>query len=146
MRKYSGDVPARAILDELTRVDSVDMSATGRVRLKTRAYVPAGGEADKLSILGSDVAELICTIGHNLECAPEDAYFQRKVSYDNLPREAAPELRRMAAERSQALLEQLDAWMAERDRDTSPSVKGSGRKRISLGVYYHEEDLSEDED
>jgi len=145
-RRYSGDVPARAVLDELTRVGSVEMSATGRVRLKTRAYVPTGGETDKLSILGSDVAELISTIDHNLECEPEDAYFQRKVSYDNLPSEAAPELRELAADRAQAMLEQLDVWMATRDRDTNPSVKGSGRKKVSLGIYYYEEDLSEDDE
>jgi len=146
VRRYSGDVPARAILDELSRVGTVETGKDGAVRLRSRAYVPAGGESDKLSILGNDVGELIETIDHNLQCAPEEAYFQRKVSYDNLPAEAAPELRTAAAERAQLLLEELDTWMSARDRDTNPSVGGTGRKRIALGIYYHEEDVPEEED
>ncbi len=145
VREYSGDIPARAILDELVRVGAVESLKDGRVRLRARAYVPAAGEADKLAILGTDVADLISCIDHNLKCPPEEAFFQRKVAYDNLPREATAELRRLAAERAQSLLEELDRWMAARDRDTNPGVQGTGRKRASLGIYYYEEDVPEEE-
>jgi Family of unknown function (DUF6502) len=142
-REYSGDVPARAIYDELQRVGAVETLKDGRIRLATRAYVPQGGEVDKLAILGVDVSDLISCIDHNLQCPPEEAFFQRKVSYDNLPNEAGPELRRTAAERAQRLLEELDSWMAARDRDVNPSIGGTGRRRAVLGVYYYEEDAGD---
>ncbi len=146
VREHSGDVPARAVLDELERVGAVEQLRDGRIRLRSRAYVPQAGEADKLAILGTDVADLISCIDHNLTCSPDEAFFQRKVAYDNLPREAMGELRRVAAERAQQLLEDLDRWMSARDRDTNPGTTGSGRKRASVGVYYYEEDVPEGDD
>ncbi len=144
VRQFSGDVPARAILDELLRVGAMTREPDGHVRLVTHAYVPQTGETEKLNILGTDVQELIATIDHNLTCAPGEAYLQRKVSYDNLPVDVLAALRLLAADHGQELLEYLDRWMAERDRDTSPSVAGTGRARASIGMYYAEEILSED--
>ena len=145
-KRYSGDVPPRALLDELLRVDAVATDGAGRVTLNARAYVPRSGEADKLEILGADVADLISTIDHNLTASPDRAFFQRKVSYDNLPVEGTEALRDVASRRSQSLLEELDRWMSAHDRDTSPSIVGRGRKRAVLGIYYYEEALSEDDE
>lgn len=145
VRRYSGDMPVRAILDELLRVRAVEQLEDGRIRLLARSYVPAQGEVEKLEILGSDVTDLIATIDWNLHRPPTEAYFQRKVQYDNLPVEVMPTLRTLTRERSQALLEQLDLWMAGRDRDVNPTVQGSGRKRAMLGIYYFEEDFREDD-
>ena len=145
VRKHSGDVPARAVYDELERVGAVERLKDGRIRLTTRAYVPQAGEVDKLAILGVDVAELISCIDHNLQSPAEEAYFQRKVSYDNLPAEAMSELRELAGKRAQRMLEELDVWMSEHDRDVTPSAAGTGRKRASIGVYYHEEEIEGEE-
>ena len=145
VRQYSGDMPVRALLDELLRIRAVEPLADGRVRLLTRHYVPAAGEVEKLAILGTDVADLIATIDWNLSCPPAEAYFQRKVHYDNLPSEVLPELHLLTHERAEAFLEQLDLWMAARDRDVNPTVQGTGRKRAMVGIYYFEEDFSEED-
>ena len=55
------------------------------------------------------------------------------------------ELHALARERAQALIEQLDQWMAARDRDVNPTMRGTGRKRAMLGIYYFEEDFREDD-
>lgn len=143
VKRYSGDMPARAVLDELERVGAVETEASGKIRLVTRAYVPASGEADKLEILGTDVADLIATIAHNLACAPGEAFFQRKVAYDNLADDRDASLRRIAGEKAQALLEDLDRVMASRDRDVVPGIADARRKRAMLGIYYFEEDIPE---
>lgn len=147
VKKYSGDVPARAILDELLRVKAIEKMPDGRIRLVERAYIPSGGDTDKLHILGTDVALLINTIDHNLGCQPENAYYQRKVAYNNLPEEAIPELRKLAAKHAQIFLESLDEWLATQDRDANPTRGGSGRKHAGVGIYFFEEDVEEqDED
>ena len=145
VRRYSGDMPVRAILDELLRVGAIEQLADDHLRLLARSYIPAAGEVEKLDILGSDVADLIATIDWNLRFPPDEAYFQRKVQYDNLPAEVMPTLRTLSAERAQALIEQLDLWMAGHDRDVNPTVQGTGRKRAMLGIYYFEEDFKEDD-
>jgi hypothetical protein len=145
VRQFSGDMPTRAILDELLRVGAVTHDADGYIHLLTRAYVPSSGEAEKLGILGTDVRELIATIDHNLTSNPSEARLQRKVSYDNLPIDALPSLRELAVGHGQALLEYLDRWMSQHDRDTNPSISGTGRVRASIGMYYFEEEITEEE-
>ncbi len=142
--EHSGDMPPRAVLDELVRVGAVEEQRNGKYRLIERAYVPAKGEEEKLAILGRDVAELLSTIDHNLVSGPRDARFQRKVLYDNLPIECLPQLRERAAKASQLLLEDLDAHMRDFDRDVDPTIGGSGRATASVGIYFYE-DVASDE-
>jgi hypothetical protein len=139
VREFSGDIPPRAIADELLRVGAIELLANGDVRLLTRAYIPRGDQADKIGILGADVADLIRTIDHNLTCPPGEAYFQRRVSYDNIPREALPELTRTLSRKAQSCLESLDRVLAAADRDRSPDSKGTGRVRTGVAIYYFEE-------
>lgn len=143
--RHAGDVPPRSVLDELLRVEAVRRTRDGRLRLLARAYVPRTGEEEKLAILGSDVADLVETIDHNLTHPPGEAFFQRKVAYDALVSEAVPSLRRDAARRAQRLLEHLDRRMAPKDRDMNPDVKGSGRHRVVLGIFYLEQDVEDEE-
>jgi len=107
--------------------------------LLERSYIPRSGEIDKIGILGVDASDLIATIDHNIH-RTDAPFFQRKVCYDNLPSEALPELKRLAGEQSQALLELLDRWLNERDRDANPREPGSGRMRAGVGIYYFQED------
>lgn len=143
VKTYSGDAPARAVLDELLRVGTVQRMPDGKIRLLERSYVPKTGEIDKIGILGVDVSDLIATIDHNIRQA-DTPFFQRKVCYDNLPLEVLPELKRKAAGRGQALLESMDRWMSVRDRDVNPRVPGTGRKRAGIGIYYFEETCGEE--
>jgi hypothetical protein len=139
VRFYSGDAPARAVLDELLRVGAAERTPGGKIHLLERSYVPKKGEVEKIGILGTDASDLISTIDHNIRQA-DAPFFQRKVCYDNLPCEALPELKKMAGKKSQALLESLDRWLSRRDRDFNPQVGGTGRKRAGIGVYYFEDD------
>lgn len=142
VREFSGDIPPRAIRDELVNTGAAELLEDGRIRLLTRAYIPRDSKADKLGILGTDVAHLIATIAHNVYEIHAEPRFQRKVAYDNLPAEALAELRAMGARDGQALLEKLDRWLVAHDRDTNPNAPGSGRKRAGVGIYYFEEDFS----
>lgn len=140
VRCYSGDMPVRAMLDELLRAGAVRKTRDGCIRLHARFYVPEKSETEKLHILGTDTADLIATIAHNLK-AQTVPRFQRKVMYDNVPVEAVQEFQRLSADRAQAFLEGIDRWLARRDRDANPAVNGTGRKRVGLGIYYFEEDF-----
>ena len=141
VRRFSGDVPARAVLDELLHVGAVERVGTHSIRLIQRAYLPKTDEASMLDILGTDVQALISTIDHNLRSRTQESFFQRKVAYDNLPVEIVQELRRLSSLKGQTWLEEMDRWLAQHDRDINPSVGGSGRIRAGVGIYYFEEEL-----
>ncbi len=144
VKRYSGDIPIRAMVDELLRVGAVKQLKDGRICLLSRGYIPQKGQVEKLQVLGSDTADLIMTIDHNLYQKPTMPRFQRKVMYDNVPVEAAREFQTLAAAQGQELLEAIDRWLAHRDRDINPASKGTGRVRVGLGIYHFEEQLDSD--
>lgn len=145
VRRFSGDIPFRAVLDELKRVGVVEQLGDGSIRLKVRAYIPESGDADKLNILGTDVADLVTTIDHNLQHSTTEPFFQRKVMYDNVPVEALQEFRRLSSSQAQALLEKLDKWLSQHDRDANPKTTGTGQIRTGIGIYYFEENMKPQE-
>lgn len=139
----SGDITARTILDELMHIGAVEALSDGLLQLKVRAYIPAGDNQEKVAILGTDVADLINTFDHNINAKSGQAYFQRKVCYDNLPLETMAKLRADIEKKAQAALEAMNNDMAacDRDRDRDPKLQGSGRVRAGLGIYYFESDV-----
>jgi len=145
VKRYSGNVPPRAILDELIHVGAVEQLEDGRFSLLARAYIPKSLDAHKLNILGSDVGHLISTINHNLSPEPRGPLFQRKVAYDNMPDEALPKFRKIFSKKAQHLLESADEWLAQRDRDAAPMVKDAGRNKAGIGIFFFEEPYSEKE-
>ncbi len=139
VRAHSGDIPVRAILDELLAVGVVEKMPDERLRLTAPAYIPRASQAEKLHILGTDVAGLIDTIDRNIHGLAQPPFFQRKVYYDNLPEEFLPILRAILVREGQVFLERLDREMAAHDRDVNPKVGGTGRRAAGIGLYYFED-------
>jgi len=54
VRKYSGTIHPKTILDELERVGCVKILDDGKIRIITCGYAPRKGEINKLDILGTD--------------------------------------------------------------------------------------------
>jgi hypothetical protein len=145
VRRYSGDMPVRAVLDELMRVDAVRMRGH-EVELVYKHYIPPIGETRKLVYLGEDTSDLISTIGHNLTASPHEARFQRKVFYDNLPVESLPEIRALTREKAERILDELAREMSRHDRDVNPAVDGTGRMLAVVGIYFSEEPFFHQQD
>jgi hypothetical protein len=135
VREFSGDVPPRAIADELLRVGAIKKLSDGRLQLIEHAYVPGDDVGEKLHILGTDVAALIATIDHNIY-GGAPARFQRKVEYSAIASALMPEVRHEIAALAQASLEQMDEVLQAKfvlapDADDST--------RTGVGIYYFEE-------
>jgi hypothetical protein len=143
VRRHGADVTARAVMDELLRVGSIRRLKDGRLRPLDRVYLPRTDASEKLAILGTDVADLIAAIDHNITQPEQEPFYQRKVAYDNLPAEYLPKLRGLVRRNAQKLLERLDAEMARHDRDVTPDPSSPGGKRAMVGIYYFEDDRDE---
>ena len=140
VRRYSGDMTPRAMLDQLLRIGAVKILTNGRLKLLVRSYIPAAGSDERTCILGTDVGHFISTIDHNLTSKnPQATRFQRKVCYDKLPPEVLSEFRRIAVGFSQKLLEELDQWLAQRDPDSDFGEAPSEGHVAGFGDYYFEE-------
>jgi hypothetical protein len=149
VRDHGADVTPRPVLQELVRGGSIRQLKDGRYRPVQRSYVPQLDLEAKLAILGADVADLISTIDHNLEAESGTPFFQRKVSYDNLPAAYLSKLHEIVQTEAQRLLERLNRDMAKHDRDISPSnsrgLSLPERHRAMIGIYFFEEAQDEEE-
>lgn len=144
VRRYSGDMTPRAVLEELERVGVVAGGDSGKLVLRQRAYIPAGDSEEMLQIFGEDVSDLIATIDHNLVGSEADGQplFQRTLVYNNIPPEVMAHWRQYAAQQSQTMLEQLDKWLGPHDRDIAGHRDGeaSGEAiRTGVGIFYFED-------
>ncbi|MDF1551511.1 MAG: DUF6502 family protein [Deferrisomatales bacterium] len=140
--RHGGDVPPRAVLDELLRAGVVERDGD-RVRLVSRAYLPAGDEAEgeRVAVLGTDVAALLGTIDHNLQCPVEERRLQRRVLYRGVPAAALPGIQTLARQRGQALLEELDQILAGQvARVPGPGRADEPTRQVMFGLFWAEED------
>ncbi len=130
-KRHSGDMKPRSIADELVAAGALE-EVDGLLTMTTGGYVPAKDPMELVRMLGTDTAEFIETIDHNLRAQEGEArLYQSKVHYDTVPAGCEEEFRRYAAERAQALLVDLDRWLSARDRGDQPA---DGERRISLGL------------
>ena len=134
VKQFSGDVPTRAMLDLLHAADCVQVK-NNAVQLIKHAYVPGKDSAEIIRILGTDTNELINTIDHNLTSQESDKRYQRKVSTAVLNKNAVEEFKTLSNKRSQALLEELDAWLTQNEVDPDDE----NARYVSLGIYYYEQ-------
>jgi hypothetical protein len=139
VRELGADIPVRSVLDELLRIGLVELMPDGDVRLLREAHIPAQDVPRKLTLLGSDPAELFTTIVHNIE-HPESPRLQRKVVYDNIGAQALTELRVAAARLGEQFIRRANALLASYDRDRNAAAPGGKRTRVVLGAYYFDED------
>lgn len=143
VKKYSGDMTTQSMLAVLSAAATV-VREEDRVRLIQHAYLPGNDPADKLHILGTDSAELIATIDHNLVSQSDALRFQRKVSNHRVRAEALPEFRALSSRKAQALLEEFDAWLAKHEITAGDQDDDQGHY-VSLGIYYYENSEHEED-
>ncbi|MYL25946.1 MULTISPECIES: DUF6502 family protein [Halomonadaceae] len=134
VRRYSGDMTPRAVLEELERV-GVATESDG-VHLLRRSLI-AGDDHERLAIFGEGVSDLVRTMDHNLSGG--SPLFQRTLSYNRVPERWLPQWRAYSAERCQALLEELDDWLARADADVSGEGMDEPLHRTGVSVFQFED-------
>lgn len=139
IKKYSGDVPFRAILDELLRVGAITKATDKTVVPVSTAYVPANDSAELLRTSFQSVADHISTIDYNDQNQAGDSRLQLTVHYDNVTEEGTEIFKQLSREKSNELLVYLDRFLATQDRDVNTNIVGKGCVRTGLSVFYFED-------
>lgn len=132
VKHFSGDITAKAMLDLLLQSNTVKVDGQ-TVRLIKTAYLPSNDSSEIALILGTDTAELIETISHNMTPTTNEKHFQRKVSTHKLDRNSIPLFKQHCEDQAQTLLEDLDQWLCEHETDNPKEAQ-----YVSLGIYYYQ--------
>jgi hypothetical protein len=144
VRKYSGDMPVRAVLDELVRTGMVRVQGD-QVELVFKDNIRHLDASKQFEILGRDVADLLDTIAHNLKVEPNERRLQRKVYYDNIPAEHVEIVTRIVRTLAESAIDSAKLQMSHYDRDINPKIDGVGRHRLTFGLYFSNEQVAEPE-
>jgi len=139
IRRYSGDMAARAMLDELIRIGAVKETETGWYKIMTRTYLPDADALDGLDRLAGVVQTFIGTIDNNIvEKDAAKRNFERQVfADDGMKPEDLPKFRAFIKNRAQLLLEEIDNWLSQLD---PPNENEKNVVRTGLGIYHFVEE------
>ncbi len=140
--RYSGGITARAILDELIRVGSVEKIDNDNVKLKHHGYVPNDSDIEVLKVISTHVRDHLDASIHNL-IIKQDLRFERQLTYVDMPDSTVDEFKKLSHEKSSILLVELNQWLADKKKNTNPN-RDEPLSRIGIGIYYIKSDKHED--
>lgn len=139
VKRYGGDVPAKAVLDELARVGTVEVDGAN-VTLVQQGYVPHKSQDAMLDVFATSASDLLDTLEHNLN---EDTKkrLQMSVAYDDVTSAGVLSFKKLSSQKAMTLLRELDKELSQFDRGANPELKGDGHHRVGLGLYLIEQSM-----
>lgn len=137
VRRYSGDMSPRSMLDELMRVGAVVETEPGWLKVLRRVYEPQTLAKDNFERVGEVVKNFVDTVDFNLQKEVLGAgRFERIVySPEGIRNEDMPRFNRYIKERCQALLEEIDNWIAQLDLPEKPNEEDV--THTGIGIYHY---------
>jgi len=136
VRRHSGDMAPRAMLDELIRVGAVEQTASGAFKVLVRVYIPRDFHPDALHRFGEVVRDFVNTYEHNMDKQPGKGRFERIVfADDGLREDLVPAFDALLRAKGYKFLLELNNWISAQDNVNS-SRKGNKRIKTGVGVYH----------
>lgn len=133
--RYTDDMPAKAMLDELDRIGAITVLGGTRVRVLTRSYIPAQTDPAIAQFMGVALRDLAETLDYNLNPEIEGGYFERRVwTPAGIDPRDMPEFDALVHEKGQQFLETLDNHLTARETE-SEALSPEAKIRVGVGIY-----------
>lgn len=127
-----GDIRPRVVLDELLRLDMVELDPDHNVILKTKAFTPNKGQEEKLFFFGKNIQDHLCAGVHNLS-GEQPPFFDRSVYYDELSEASIAELNQLANSLGMDALMKMNARALA--LQTADKASNDARYRMNFGIF-----------
>ncbi|NBS26204.1 MAG: hypothetical protein EBS81_07845 [Gammaproteobacteria bacterium] len=138
-----GDIRPRVVLDELMRLDMVELDPDHNVILKTKAFTPNRGQEEKLYFFGKNIQDHLCAGVHNLS-GEQPPFFDRSVYYDELSESSIQELNVLADSLGMdALIKMNEKALALQKADKGDL---NARYRMNFGIFNYNTDYAVEND
>jgi len=141
VRRFGGDIPPGAMRTELKRIDAIEETKTGELRVLKRNV--SGREvndrlADGLEYL---VYPTILALAHNTGLEPgEETWVMRTAATSGVRESDVPRLRRISSDRLSEFVESIDDLFAAYETLHDDGIADSSKRALGVGVIYFEED------
>ena len=138
VRRYAGDVPARALLEELVRANAALETDDGYVRLLNRTYLPSPLDPVGLERLGNVVNYFIDTVDFNLQKKRQgEGRFERyAITMEGLTPRAFQDFDALIREKGQELLEILDDWLGQNETPGGNKLPANEAIKTGIGIFH----------
>src|SRR5262245_17312370 len=143
VRRYSGDMPARAMLDELLRVGAARLEKeSGLIRVLNRVYIPQKLDPESVRHFGITARNFMDTLDVNLrKVGPGKGRFERRVLADEgMSIGDLADFDAFVRDRGQQFLVEVDDWISAKD----PPRTDAETVHAGIGVYLYMRNESED--
>lgn len=138
-QRYSGDIGARALLNELRSIKAVSQSSDGKLRVLARSYRAQKVDAQALMHFADAVHNLVVTLDRNLQAPKTPPLFEGVAWTPRLDARMLPLFRRRAADRGQKFLDMLDEWLSREEIPDTEADSNGGAVRAGVGIYLFED-------
>lgn len=144
VKRHSGDMSPRSILDELIRVGAVRETDKGWYRVLRREYIPEALGQHNFERTGVVVRNFVNTVDHNMmKAAPGKGRFERLVMADDgIRKQDLSKFDNYIRERCQELLEEIDNWLTSLPKPKPEA--GDEVVHTGIGIYHYLVDQDDD--
>ena len=138
VKRHSGDMPARAMLDELLRIGAVEETKDSLYRVLMRTYIPPSLAPGGLELMQKALADFHQTVILNLEKHPDrPGRFQRRVKSDELlTQRELVEFENYVRVSGQQFLEDADDWLTKKIARRTTDFVPSDARIAGVGIYH----------
>ena len=135
VRQITTDHRPAALLDELVRLELVDVDPEGGVALRQRPFLSAGSFQDKLLPMAENLedhaeASVSNVLGH------QPPFLERSVFSDELSEESAAKLHELVRQRWKEIHDDLVAQAIALEKEDKEDGKAT-KSRIRMGMYFY---------
>lgn len=144
VRENSGDMPVRAMLEELMRVDAARVVEGGEVvRVLKRTYIPTEMTPEMIQIFSQAVRRYIETVDYNLSLQEtKNRRFDRVVYPDpGLRVIDVPVFQQEVREYLETVIAEIDYKTSKYQRLDDPESETT--TRVGVGIYFYQDELED---
>jgi hypothetical protein len=139
---YSGGIPVRAMLDQLTQINAVEVISGQRVKARSRVPIFTGLTSNAIAIMGERAGDLLETLKSNLR-ATATPLFEGTALMADVDLSAVPLVRREIAEQGAAFVETANSLLTRSRTKRRRSVLAEPPKcRLGVTVFYFQDEIA----
>jgi hypothetical protein len=138
---YSGGIPVRAMLDELTQLNAVERLPDQRVKARSRIPILTGLTSSAIAVVGERTRDLLETLTHNLRHTAKPL-FEGTALLEGTDIESVSLIRREIADQGLNFVSSANSLFGRsRGRTSQSTAKTSPKCRLGVTVYYFQDDI-----
>jgi hypothetical protein len=135
---HGGGIPTRAMLDELTKLNAIELVGEHYVRAKSRTPVSVGLNPEAIAALGERCSDLIQTLMKNVR-RNDGPLFEATCLVQDADSDLMPIIRREISKQGASFISGTNSFLRRIGKNRSGTrSSSSSRCRVGVTVYYFE--------